>query len=132
MKKVIEHLQEAKRCILNGNPFTSVTIIDGVIAGLRQAELESPPRWETPEQWEQRTGKAWPDDWAVYLNAWFTTGNFVGKSIYANGGRQIFSLKEARKIAERLSKGAFKFRSGIVCAAEAGPPPDDWMPEEER
>jgi hypothetical protein len=29
------------------------------------AELKA-PRWETPEQYQARTGKAWPDNGAVY------------------------------------------------------------------
>jgi hypothetical protein len=30
---------------------------------LRSIANKQEPRWETPEQREKRTGKAWPDDW---------------------------------------------------------------------
>jgi hypothetical protein len=77
------------------------------------------PRWETPNQWEKRTGKAWPDDWAVY-------------ALYENndGQRQWFwgGYEKERDKAGRRGKNPI----AIVCAAEAGPPPDDWRPEEDK
>jgi hypothetical protein len=75
------------------------------------------PRWETPEQWARRTGKAWPDDWAVY-------------ALYENndGQRQWFwgGYEKERDKAGRRSKNPI----AIVCATEAGTPPDGWRPEE--
>jgi hypothetical protein len=80
------------------------------------AELKSPPRWYTPEQWEQWTGKKWLDRGPVYyraypLNEWSLLSFEFAKY-------QI-SLRGVAKTAQ------------IVCATEAGPPPDDWRPEDE-
>jgi hypothetical protein len=63
--------------------------------------------WETPKQWKKRTGKAWPDNAAVYFIEPPGTTNW-----------DIHSHKTAR-------------RYGLVCvvATEAGPPPNDWRPE---
>jgi hypothetical protein len=69
------------------------------------------PRWETPDQWEKRTGKAWPEDWPV----WNITKEMIGISTMAEE-------------AERKKWGNHIY----VCATEAGPPPDDWWPEEEK
>jgi hypothetical protein len=113
MKKTIEHLKDVRGNILcwaiddNQDAFAkALNLLDDVIA-----ELESRPRWETPEQWEKRTGKAWPDDWPV----WNITKEMIGISTMAEE-------------AERKKWGNHVY----VCATEAGPPPDDWRPEEER
>jgi hypothetical protein len=81
-----------------------------------EADLKALPRGETPEQWERRTGEPWPDDWAVY-------------ALYENndGERKWFSQSyDFTKKQMRKSKT----NRPIVCATEAGKPPDDWMPEE--
>jgi hypothetical protein len=74
-------------------------------------EAESPPRWETPEQREKRTGKKWPDNWPV----WALISLLHGELIW-----EVMSYDTATSAAEY-----------IVCATEAGPPPDGWRPEEE-
>jgi hypothetical protein len=79
------------------------------------AELKAPPRWETPEQWEQRTGEAWPDDWAVYVRGQYEDTQGWTKWV-------IVDFTRAK---------TFLMKIQIVCATEAGRPPDDWMPEEE-
>jgi hypothetical protein len=80
------------------------------------AELKS-PRWYTPEQWEKRTGKAWPDDWAVFALE-----------------RRYTVLNDVIMGFEAMSYGAAKWKGldKIICATEAGPPPDDWRPEEDN
>jgi hypothetical protein len=30
--------------------------------GIALERLQAPPRWETPEQYKERTGKDWPDE----------------------------------------------------------------------
>jgi hypothetical protein len=92
----------------------TVKEIDGVIA-----ELES-PRWYTPEQWEKRTGEAWPEKAAVYA--------------LEKGHTFLIFPYEVIVGFEAMSYGAAK-RKGldkIICATEAGPPPDDWRPEEDN
>jgi hypothetical protein len=82
------------------------------------AELKTKPRWETPEQRLKRTGEAWPEDWAVY-------------AVYEDndGKKKWFSGCYCRE-RERMRKG--KIPEMIVCATEAGPPPDDWRPMEKE
>jgi hypothetical protein len=79
-------------------------------------EAENRPRWETPKQYKARTGKAWPEDWAVYTlykteliykKWWFCESYHCAKTTMLSGDRVL----------------------AIVCATEAGCPPDDWMPE---
>jgi hypothetical protein len=115
MKQVIELLEEALDIMLH---VTGLPEHYGEIKYVRQAIAELKfPRWYTPEQWEERTGKAWPDDWAVYWR-----------------GIDFSSRHDDWKVA---SYGMAKVHSvtylsvECVCATEAGPPPDDWKPEEE-
>jgi hypothetical protein len=79
--------------------------------------LGGKPRWETPEQWEKRTGEPWPDDWAVYV-------------------RLPNDAREKRRIYDCYAyKTAKELKSShpgteLACATEAGPPPNNWRPEE--
>jgi hypothetical protein len=68
------------------------------------------PRWETPEQREKRTGEAWPDNGAVYALVELLHGELLW---------EVMSHDTAKTAANY-----------IVCAAEAGPPPNNWQPEE--
>jgi hypothetical protein len=134
MKKVIEPLESIRqdmsagysaksRAVSYGYLYDALKKIDHLIA-----ELKATPRWETPEQWEQRTGEKWPDDWAVYFMGWFSDG----KSIFINGVWQVKSLREARDTAKTLRLSKYnRYFIEIICATEAGPPPDGWRPEEE-
>jgi hypothetical protein len=78
------------------------------------ALLKSPPRWETPEQWEERTGEPWTDDWAVYYR------NPVDGKWY------VMSFADAK---DRIGGRVWILNLNVVCATEAGPPPDDWRSE---
>jgi hypothetical protein len=118
MKKVIEMLEEAMALIWNPptleieKKFVNVSISDIIKEAI--AELKAPPRWETPEQWEKRTGKAWPDDWATYV-----------RLIFAKHGWDPYRYITAKSF--QLSHPG----TIVVIATEAGPPPDGWQPEEE-
>jgi hypothetical protein len=79
------------------------------------ALLRAPP-WETLEQWEKRTGKPWQDDWAVYAR-WRANGEIHDWS--------ACSYKDAKD-------ASYVQVDDIICATEAGPPPDTWEPEEEK
>jgi hypothetical protein len=83
-------------------------------------KIESAPRLYTPEQWEQRTGKPWPDGWAVYALT------ELGK-IDMGWMAMPYQLAKKRFHYEDFDYGCV---STIVCATEAGPPPNDWRPEE--
>jgi hypothetical protein len=120
MKKAIEKLEgvkdQIKRIYFDGaKPMGIVHLlgdIDNVIAA-----LQAPPRWETPEQWEKRTGEQWPDDWAVYALqedlTWAAMPYFVAKVRMNHESDYLFVI-------------------AIICATEAGPPPDGWRPEEDK
>jgi hypothetical protein len=96
---------------------------------LRSIANKQMPRWETPEQWEKRTGNPWSDELAVYYR----------DRGYADVGKTEWSLwrgmlykdakKEARDEKPHMS-GVTLADYQIACATEAGPPPDDWEPEE--
>jgi hypothetical protein len=74
-------------------------------------ELENKPRWETPNQWQKRTGKAWPDTWPVFFEYGENTNQY-----------HIDRLEKVKN--ERVLK------IGRVCVfTEAGPPPNNWRPE---
>jgi rubredoxin len=77
-------------------------------------KLKEKPRWETPEQWKQRTGKKLLDKALV----WFR---------YRYGlDWTVTTLLSARKL-ERIGDSA-----DIVVVNSPYPPPDDWRPEEEK
>jgi hypothetical protein len=80
--------------------------------------------FETPEQREQRTGEPWPENGAVYGKYHFDDQEF--------GEFELMEHNAAKRDGYDV----------IVCATEAGRPPDswepdgwepdDWEPEEER
>jgi hypothetical protein len=75
--------------------------------------------WETPEKRKDRTGEEWPDDWAVYYR--------VSKA----DCWVVFTYGEAKRDAVH----SFIPLAQIICATEAGRPPDGWEPfveEEEK
>jgi hypothetical protein len=135
VKDVIELLEDAEKkvfCIsVCGDKRRNAEYRNVACDLIRQAiaELKS-PRWYTPEQWENQTGKALPDDWAVYINTWFRDS---GKSVYIDGRWRVVTLKEAM-LSEKILKSSrpARYTVTIVCATEAGPPPNDWRPEEEN
>ena len=80
------------------------------------------PDYETPEQYEKRTGKPYPDNGAVYVLTryhfddkpnWYVTAYFEYK-------------KTAEAIAQDKVYGTKLF--GVVIADPPVPPPDDWRP----
>jgi RimJ/RimL family protein N-acetyltransferase len=107
MKKVIERLKKVKEIARHGSSSAICFGINEVMA-----ELKAPPRWETPEQWEKRTGEAWPDNGAVYFKM-----SHLGDDVEWG----VCRLVSAR-------------RDHDICAVatEAGPPPDGWKPEERQ
>jgi hypothetical protein len=123
MKKAIELLEEALETMLQvtriPEHYQEVAYIKEAIA-----ELKARPRWETPAQWEKRTGKAWPDNWAVYFL------NFSDSDIWWDIA-PYWEIKEIDGIQLIGDKKIDFGKKEIVCATEAGPPPDAWKPEEE-
>jgi hypothetical protein len=120
VKKVIELLEEAKLDLIKfsrdeslvGLAMSALSNIEEVLYDIRNR-----PRWETPEQWEKRTGEKWGDNAAVY--ALYEDND--GKRQWFWGGYG----KERDKTGRRNKNPV-----AIVCATEAGKPPDGWRPEE--
>jgi hypothetical protein len=121
MKKAIELLRQAY------NEFVCAKPDDGFVDEGRRllnealAELEALPRWETPDQWEQGTGEPWPDNAAVYVRVY--ADKFPGFGVYTYAD----ALRLVRMATAHTGLTA---KHQIACATEAGPPPDDWRPEE--
>jgi hypothetical protein len=112
IKKVIELLETVKEIARHGS---SAAICFGIDDAM--AELKAPPRWETPEQWKRRTGKAWPDNWAVYALYEYNDGE---RQWYC----EDYGYAQHKEHRRRTNPVA------IICATKAEPPPDDWKPEE--
>jgi hypothetical protein len=122
MKQVIELLEEAL-----GN--IAETRVAGLVSVGLQSQTEvfiqesiailKAPRWYTPEQWEKRTGKAWPDDWAVYFR--MCADKF--------GGFTAYTYRNALRLRDMaIAHTGITPKYQIVCATEAGPPPENWEP----
>jgi hypothetical protein len=121
VKQVIEKLVKAYDWIEKATPGNedycdylseAMNLIDEVLSILKS------PRWETPEQREKRTGKKWPDKASVYIRL-------------ADGELQVEEYWRALQMENdliRLDKdfGDTHVPLLIICATEAGPPPDDW------
>jgi hypothetical protein len=119
MKKVIELLRKANESLCRVASWMRVldsiaTATDYINEAL--VELKALDRWYTPEQWEKRTGAAWPDKWSVYVRYRGTNGTFC------TWLSTLYSLAKYEPL--------YKTEKQIVCATEAGPPPNDWWPEE--
>jgi hypothetical protein len=127
MKKAIELLETAKLDLIKfSRDHSRIILAMSALSNIEEAlyDLRLRPRWETPEQREKRTGEAWPDNAPAYFNLWFLTKD----SKYTPGIWQLMELGKARKEVERLT--SLEIKTAIVCATEAGPPPDGWKPEE--
>jgi hypothetical protein len=121
VNKAIEMVDRAK-CILEaslpeerGSPLREVyDLLGGALLRIIQA-----PRWETPEQRKERTGEEWPDNAPV----WVKTQDLEKGRVY---GWSLLTLMTAKEVRKNCVWPCF-----IICATEAGPPPDGWEPEEE-
>jgi hypothetical protein len=115
MKKVIELLERAKAKVTLawGDEPKDDYLLNSAVKFIDQAIDELKPRWETPEQWEKRTGEKWPDNGAVY----FKSGRLYPHPLATNWGPCRY-------------KTAKRDHNICVVATEAGPPPAKWEPEE--
>jgi hypothetical protein len=119
VKKAIELLQTAKKrlCDIYGlSQSTQLEIVSEACQDIERAiaELKAPPRWETTEQHRKRTGRDWPENALVYYR-------------YAGAG-EAYVDSEWGYVTYKRIRGFVRHQ--IVCATEAGRPPDDWKPEE--
>ncbi|MDR2020491.1 MAG: hypothetical protein LBQ14_06980 [Treponema sp.] len=123
MKEVIGHLETALEKLSYVAAGIVYTVCEkpyhDACESLRHAinTLKNKPRWETPEQYEKRTGEPWPDDWAVY---WRNRDN--GKAEWLPWfpvPLEMMKLAVVKNVGENQA----------VIATEAGPPPNEWVPE---
>jgi len=76
-------------------------------------EFEIIPDYETPEQYEKRTGKPWPDNAPV----WFMRDD--EKEFFGGGFWGVCRYKTAKEVWDKI----------IVCVQCPNPPPDNWRPQ---
>jgi hypothetical protein len=86
--------------------------------------------YETPEQYEARTGKAWPENWGVYVRGFDKKecGCAFGHAEQFYHEWVITTYENAKWIVSR----DYFLNVIIICATEAGIPPDGWEPEVEK
>jgi hypothetical protein len=98
----------------------------GAIESVKKMEV---PRWETPEQWKQRTGKPWPENGAVYyrLIVKYIDGRDAPGPWLVGFHSYLVSLDMA--LMRHQKKDGCRYQQ--VCTTGAGQPPDDWIPDEE-
>jgi hypothetical protein len=116
VKRIIELLERMKRDVNSGRPMDLVSAreIDEALKELKT------PRFYTPERWEAETGEAWDDLNGVYMLEHGTWGSLSWN---------FYSYENAKgRIAETVD--GKEIEKPIICATEAGKPPDDWKPEE--
>jgi hypothetical protein len=126
MKKAIELLDRAWHSLeipqsradkySRGYISEAMTLINEAIDSLQAS------RWETPEQYEKRTGKKYPDKGPVWFR--HTCKNYRRERDFIAWGLQLY--KDAR---DEYDFHPPNYKQ-IVIATEAGPPPDNWSPEE--
>jgi hypothetical protein len=76
------------------------------------------PSYETPEQYEKRTGKAFPDNGIIFLQLQGRIGWLAEPYRMIKTGKYFYWKR-------------YEDVSNIVIAEPPVPPPDDWKPEED-
>jgi hypothetical protein len=131
MKNVVEKLEKADVELLGMDNFDSYNEhqIEKALEHIRSviAELET-PRWYTPERWDAETGEPWPDNAAVYLRGFDKKecGCAFGHAEQFYHEWVITTYENAKWVVSR----DYFLNVIIICATEAGCPPDGWKPEE--
>jgi hypothetical protein len=130
VKKVIEILEDGLAYIRGGETADYESDTPTVLACLNAAETQikkaiaelKTPRRYTPEQWLERTGVPWPDNGAVYM---------LYKPPEVSGVFPFWRIETYCYAKMYLNGVAVHSKScfAVVCATEAGPPPDGWRPE---
>jgi hypothetical protein len=118
MKKAIELLERAKAELVilryKGGWITPCKFIRAAFNYINEAiALLRSPRWETPEQYEKRTGEKLSDNAPV----WFKLSSWKSWN--------ILLYKEVPTGKPKKSKG----EKIIVIVHDIEMPPDDWKPE---
>ena len=131
MKRAIENLETALEDITEaGYIEPDNSLMSDALYRIKDAltELKAPPRWETPEQREKRTGEPWPDDWPVYCCG--QTDEFAKR--YDALLKRPHGYTWMCMTYKKANNYEFYKMTHIICATEAGPPPDGWRPEDNQ
>ena len=76
------------------------------------------PDYETPDQYEKRTGEKW--NGALWVRIWLSFGSGNKWGIwFATSNRESYVIPTPPNYQ-------------VLCAQSPEPPPDDWIPEEEQ
>jgi hypothetical protein len=127
VKKVIELLEEALKKAKFAQYYSPTPrMLDTTINLIQEtiALLKALPRWETPEQWEKRNGRKYQNKGPVWFR--HTCKNYRGEQEFI-----AWFLKEYKDARDDYDFHLPDYKQ-IVVATEAGPPPKDWKPEEEK
>jgi hypothetical protein len=117
VKRVIDLLEETLdriSCVAGADRKERKLVREGERLINEAVDLLIMPCWYTPDRWKDLTGKEWQDKAAVYYRC-SRADTWV-----------ILSFEEAKRdIVMSLIPSA-----DIICATEAGIPPNDWKLEE--
>lgn len=102
INEVIETLEKMDRCVK------------------ALSKLQAPPRYETPEQYKERTGNKWRDWDAVYA-----------RYVWNFPRWRAMSYSEAKEGRYYERSCPFDITHIVVAMSAAGCPPWEWVPEEE-
>ena len=97
-------------------------------------KMVSIPDYETPEQYEKRTGKKW--NGAVWFNIWEVHKDNTLESIFKITDKtrwQASTLPNVERMVRDFENMKYKkldHIGALLCAQSPEPPPDDWRPEE--
>jgi hypothetical protein len=124
VKKVIELLEEALYQVSRSDSGYEGTRLGRALDAIDEAiaALKAPPRWETPERRKERTGEEWPEGAAIYYRTRYRP------TTYEDERWTIWRVAKHNSRKRIAVSGQVQ----IICATEAGCPPDDWKPEEEE
>jgi hypothetical protein len=98
----------------NGTLTTPEKFFDG-LCPICDEEMENIPDYETPAQYEKRTGKAFPKDGLIWVSAW-------------NRWHEEYQWESCT--LERLNSQGWQIKF-IVIADPPVPPPCNWKPDGE-
>jgi len=87
------------------------------------------PDYETPEQYEKRTGNEWPDDAPVWYRHLYNDIDPETKQRTGINKYTRWLLNDYHKARQSKIMCGLGNRDQIICCQSPVPPPDDWRPE---
>ena len=83
-------------------------------------------KFPSPAQYAEEHGREWPEDGAVYLNAWFVDEG-EEEPMYLSGCYHVMRLMDVKEEIKNIRPDV---KIAVICACTPwGCPPDDWRPK---